>query len=243
MNPCESPNMLKSPPRNMGGYMPALINLIGTRFGRLVVVSRAPGNDNEGKAMWACECDCGQSAVVRGHSLRCGETTSCGCYRREVTAAQSRILHLRHGGARTPEYAAWANMLGRCENPNDQAYKGYGGRGIDVCEEWQNSFEAFRGCVGPRPSADHSIGRIDNDRGYEPGNVRWETRVEQSNNRRSSVLITYRGETLTAAQWGRRAGLASGDLITMRIRKGWRPTDAVRFAMSFGRREKEKGNA
>lgn len=94
----------------------------------------------------------------------------------------------RHGMTGTPEYNAWLKMRKRCGNPKDKAYRNYGARGIHVCPEWQRSFEAFFAHVGPKPSPDLSIDRIDNDRGYEPGNVRWADTSTQNRNRRPFMI-------------------------------------------------------
>jgi hypothetical protein len=99
---------------------------------------------------------------------------------KESVAKRNRI----HGGRYRPEYAVWQAMKDRCLNPNHAAYHNYGGRGIKICPEWQHSFAAFLRDVGPRPSPDLSIDRIDNDGNYEPGNVRWATRSEQTRNQR-----------------------------------------------------------
>lgn len=83
----------------------------------------------------------------------------------------------RHGMSKTPEYRSWAAMVYRCINPNDIAYKNYGGRGITVCERWKNSFPAFYSDIGPKPFPEAEIDREENDGNYEPGNCRWTTKV------------------------------------------------------------------
>lgn len=107
----------------------------------------------------------------------------------------------------TPTFAVWIHMRERCSNPNHASWDRYGGRGIVVCRRWLDSYEAFLHDMGPRPSAGHSIDRIDNDGDYEPGNCRWATAKQQARNRSSSRFITAFGETLCLAEWASRAGL------------------------------------
>lgn len=119
-----------------------------------------------------------------------------------------------------PEYSCWEGMRRRCFSPRDRRYASYGGRGITVCERWAASFEAFLADVGPRPSAQHSLDRKDNNGNYEPGNCRWATRIEQQNNRRCTRELTLNGETKPLTQWAREAGLPRSVLIT-RVKRGW----------------------
>lgn len=103
------------------------------------------------------------------------------------------VQNLRHGEAngrsRTKEYRVWAHIKDRCYRPTDKSYHNYGGRGIGMNEAWRNSYEAFLNGVGRAPSPQHSLDRIDNDKGYEPGNVRWTTQKQQLRNTRRNVLI------------------------------------------------------
>lgn len=133
-----------------------------------------------------------------------------------------------HGMARTSEYRIWTGMKQRCENEKQTGFKDYGGRGIRVCEEWsgEGGFELFFAHIGRRPTTRHTVDRIDNSRGYEPGNVRWATRKEQLRNTRRNVFITLDGETLTAAEWIERKGLRR-DVVYSRLKKGWDPTEAI----------------
>lgn len=162
-----------------GGFvMSSLIDLTGQRFGRLTAISRV--HRPNGKAYWLCKCDCGGETVTNGNSLRRGHSTSCGCRRTETI----RRVCFKHGSVRNPEYQVWTCLKKRCLNPTNSAYHNYGGRGITVCPEWVEDFGAFLAHVGPRPTPQHTIHRIDNDKGYWPGNVRWATKKEQAANQR-----------------------------------------------------------
>lgn len=115
----------------------------------------------------------------------------------------------------------WDGMKDRCNNANSKSYKYYGGRGITICEEWQNDFNAFYEWATANGYADDlSIDRIDVNGNYEPSNCRWATAKEQCNNKRNNVLITYGGITHTAAEWGEITGL-SGNMLAQRARKGY----------------------
>ena len=117
----------------------------------------------------------------------------------------------KHHSAETRSYdserARWRTMIARCTNAASLSFSIYGGRGITVCDRWRESFEAFREDVGPRPSAAHSLDRIDNDRGYEPGNVRWATRRDQARNRRDNHTLTLGGVTACITEWAERTSI------------------------------------
>lgn len=136
------------------------------------------------------------------------------------------IKTIHPDGSRPPEYLAWLSMKARCEYPKGRCFRDYGGRGIKVCEKWKNSYSAFLFDMGPRPTKDHSIVRIDNDGNYEPTNCRWATRSEQQNNRRCNRRVTIHGECMTLSQCANRYGLAKS-LIRQRLDRGWDAETAV----------------
>jgi len=125
----------------------------------------------------------------------------------------------------TSEYRCWTMARNRCRNPRADQYAAYGGRGITFCPVFDD-FKAFLFEVGPRPSMKHSIERIDNARGYEPGNIRWATHTEQCNNRRSNRLIEFGGKTRTMAEWGRITGIGWAN-IQYRLSVGWTVGEAL----------------
>jgi hypothetical protein len=186
--------------------MGKLIDITGKRFGRLVVLHRVPSHN--AKSMWLCRCDCGNQKVILSGSLISGNTTTCGCLKKEVAAN----LKYKHGQAAlstiTSEYRIWIAMKTRCYNPKHRHYKYYGGRGIKVCDRWLASFENFFADMGKRPSNKHSIDRYPNtDGNYEPGNCRWATVEEQGRNRTSNRKIVYRSQEMTIGEFIKALGI------------------------------------
>ena len=169
--------------------MGKLIDLSGQKFGRLTVIERAGVTVHGEHAKWVCLCECGNATTVIGKNLRNGNTTSCGCFRKEQMS-QIGKANKTHGKSHSRLHMVWAGMIGRCNDPNKPCYKYYGGRGITVCDEWRNNFQAFYDWAmgnGYDPNAlygECTIDRINNDGNYEPSNCRWVTMAEQNNNKR-----------------------------------------------------------
>lgn len=212
-------------------------DLTGRRFGRLLVVRRVPTEARGPR--WECVCDCGRTATPLSGQLLGGGVNSCGC----IKAENNRARHQTHGMTDSRVYRIWLGMRNRCHNPNQPHYERYGGRGITVCEAWRNSFEAFLADMGEPPTDKHSIDRIDNARGYEPGNCKWATAKEQATNKRPNPPVTWempKGEghfkaTISEetvreiraspernADIARRIGLSKQSVADIRKRRTWR---------------------
>lgn len=224
-----------------------VVDLTGRRFGRLVV-ERRDGNENadgSGQAMWLVRCDCaadsGQFHRVAGGNLRRGLAQSCGCVRAESLGDRSTTHGLTRGGTRHPLYSTWANIRGRCHNPKSSGFAGYGAKGVTMCGRWRGDFAAFVADIGPRPSPDHSVDRIDVRGGYWCGrvecsecagagrspNCRWATRIEQARNTTRNRNLTINGVTKCLAEWAMEFGI-SAQVVAGRIARGASPEDAVR---------------
>lgn len=189
--------------------MPRLVDRVGHVYGRLKVTSRfecGPASKGQ-RTKWNCECECGATKVATGHELANGDTTSCGCYQRESTVERNR----RHGMTGTPTYRSWYAAKGRCHNPNNAKYASYGGAGIKMCDRWRESFDAFFEDMGARPEGT-TIDRLDQCKGYEPGNCRWATSEEQSRTRGTTKLYRWRGDWMTTRQISNLEGVAFNTL-------------------------------
>lgn len=203
-------------------------NRLGRRYGRLVVVKFSGSPPPKYNATWECVCDCGNVCVVVGHKLG-KDTWSCGCLHRDVTSAKKRTHGESHGEKQTVLYTTWCRAKTRC-SPDWVEARNYYLRGIRVCPQWERSYTEFRDWIikniGHRPSKNHSLDRIDNDKGYEPGNVRWATRSEQTRNTRYTVRVCINGVIRPLLDICEERNLNAA-MVRARLRSGWSINDAI----------------
>jgi len=185
---------------------------VGEVFGRLTALSVVSESE---RTKMLCRCSCGKECEVTVSHLVTGHTRSCGCLQRERTST----ANTQGRKSTSAEYHCWFNILSRCLNPTNKFYDYYGGRGITVCTRWLDVHN-FYADMGPRPSKDHSIDRIDNNGPYCKENCRWATKKEQMRNRRVARILSHNGVSLTLSEWSEKLGI-SKDTLASRLRLGW----------------------
>ncbi len=185
--------------KNEGENIPKKIDLTGQRYGRLVVLHEAP-KDGRAHSRWVCQCDCGNTFVTSTPNLRNGDTQSCGCLRKE----RASETHKMHGDAKSVLYKRWKAMRKRCYNPNNADYPHYGGRGIRVCDEWQNYVNFREWAIQNGYTDDNSkylsLDRINVDGDYSPDNCRFVSMKVQCNNRTNNKRILIDGQSYTISE-------------------------------------------
>ena len=198
--------------------MPKIKDKTGMIVGRLTVIELYSIRPTSKSTMWLCKCKCGNICVVSTENLRKGHTESCGCLAKETLKnnSQKQIKPFRNH----PLYKRWLHIKTRC-NPNYNKAKYYYGKGISMCEEWNNCFDSFyKWAINNGYKDGLTIDRIDNNKGYSPDNCRWVDYKIQENNRTNNKRIEYQGNTHTIAEWSRILGIKDSKLRS-RIRYGW----------------------
>lgn len=192
----------------------------GDKFGRLTIIELLP------QRRVRCLCDCGTERVAFQYNVKSGASASCGCLKSEVTAARSTKHGEARAGRQSPEYVAWMHIIDRCENQSNKDFRWYGARGISVSPKWRHDFSAFLADAGRRPSPLHSIDRIESNKNYEPGNVRWSTATEQARNTSRNAILEIDGVRKCISAWASDYGIGES-CIRLRLKRGWSAKRAV----------------
>ena len=192
--------------------MTKFIDETGNRYGKLTVIKRN-GSSKDHKAMWLCKCDCGNYTTTTGKSLRNGSCTSCGCHRKDVLK-RGMLANKTHGETNCRLYNIWRGIKKRCRLKTDKSYKYYGLKGIDVCDEWYDSYECFRDwSLKHGYNEKLTLDRIDFYGNYTPDNCRWVDYKTQENNRRNTVYVEYEGKTYPRAILADKLGVSNQALL------------------------------
>ena len=204
---------------------------VGSKFGRWTTIAETFVVGGR-KLYVRCRCECGNEAEPAVCTLRNGRSRSCGCIRAEKFLESVT----KHGLCEIPEHQVWADMRIRCSNPRHRKYPNYGGRGIKVCERWDD-FANFIADMGRRPEGSHPSGRamytlerINNDGDYEPGNCRWACYAEQNRNHHRNRLLTHNGKTMCMTDWAAFTGMTV-NTIRKRLTNGWSVHDTLSVPM------------
>lgn len=202
------------------------VDLTGQRFGKLTVIEQVEHHRTSGgysKVQWKCQCDCGNIVTVLADSLKSGNTKACGCESR--SGLEKRTTH---GKSKDRLYRIWQGMRNRCNLSTNKYYHNYGGRGISVCAEWNDSFEDFyEWAIKNGYNENLTLDRRDNNGNYEPSNCHWKDRFYQMNHTRKNHLLTYEGRTQTVAEWAREIGMLYGTLHNRLNRYHWSVEEAL----------------
>lgn len=194
--------------------MGKFVDMTGLKIGRLTVIESVKSS-TANCALWKCKCECGNETIVRSTHIRSGHTVSCGCH--------GKTLKITHGGSTTRLYGIWAGMKRRCY---DETSANYRGRGITMCEEW-NDFGCFRkwamenGYDAHAKRNECTIDRIDNNKGYSPDNCRWVNSKVQCRNKRNNKVLTFKGETHPLVVWSEIIGIKANTLHKRIVYLGW----------------------
>ena len=196
------------------------VDISGKVFNRLTVISRAD-KDIHGRSKWHCLCDCGSETIVRSCNLSSGHTKSCGCFHREATT--------KHGYGYHKLYEVWRHMVDRCYNKSSNRYYRYGSRGISVCDEWKNDVGLFVRWLEKNgyKKGISNIDRINNNKGYYPGNCRVINKELNAKNKCNSVYVVFKGVKMLLIDLADRFNIKRCTLRARILKYGMSVEDAV----------------
>lgn len=191
-------------------------DITGIKTGLLTALRATDERTKSGAVIWIFKCDCGGTKKTDYQPVKAGRIKSCGC------------LYYKHGMTKNRLYNIWVNMRQRCANPKSTKYKNWGGKGVKVCEEWDNSFVSFSNwALKSGYSSNLTIDRIDNDGDYTPENCQWATYKHQARNRKGTRKITANGETMLLCEWAEATGLSRSKIALRIDRYGYTPEQAL----------------
>lgn len=202
--------------------MPNIIDLAGERFGKLVALQFL-GRVNK-HSIFLCICDCGKETTATSNNLRRNHTTSCGCESSKNTIG---VRLATHGKSKHPLFISWVGMRNRCYTPTHNRFEHYGGKGIAVCDEWVDDFQAFYNWAilnGWKKGL--TLDRKENDRDYCPDNCKFSTVAQQNRNRTSNIKLTINGITKILIEWSEEVNVPY-ETIRQRLKNGWIPEEAI----------------
>ena len=216
--------------------MPRFIDLVGKKFNKLTVIERAE-NASSGAVRWKCLCDCGNYTIVRAANLKNGAVKSCGCLLHETENKKT------HGMSKTRIYKEWCAIKNRCLNTNIPTAENYVNRGITICGEWKDDFQAFYDWAMSHGYDDSlTIERKDVNGNYCPENCCWIPFGEQANNRRRNLSIEYNGKTQNLKEWCKELNLDYKRVHNRMSKLGYSFEEAITKPVMTQKRNKEAKN-
>lgn len=201
-------------------------DISGNRYGRLVAISYHHFSAKQRQTFWLCQCDCGRKVIVGKSHLKDGHTKSCGCLQREVSSKVTSARNYKHGHTNERLYKIWTSIKTRCHNERSKGFCDYGGRGIKMCDEW-NDYESFRTWAfanGYDELAERgvtTIDRIDVNGNYCPENCRFISIAEQNRNKRTVRKFEYNGNIYTIPGFANKIGMSRSALYDRFYRGNW----------------------
>lgn len=210
---------------------------VGDKINKLLITDKyyeayKTKTGSKNRSIVVCKCDCGKEKIIRLQHLVNGHTKSCGCWNNEAASQRMTKMNFKHGKADLKNnrlYRTYHSIKCRCYNKNYAQYKDYGGKGIVVCEKWNNDYLSFEKWALENGYQDNlTIDRKDNNGNYEPDNCKWSTMEEQQNNKNNNRIVTAFGESKTAAAWSRDSRcVVTYVAIIYRLSHGWSPEEAI----------------
>ena len=204
---------------------------VGQKYGKYTVQQQTIGKTKH--IRFLCLCDCGNPKNVLAFSLKSGQAWNCGCETKKIRlgawgkkleddkkAWKKKCNNNKHLMSSTKEYRAWIDMKSRCTNKSNKWYPSYGARGVNVCKEWNDSFEAFFNDMGLAPSKKHQIDRKDNNASYSKENCRWTTASKNQRNKSTSRIVSTPRGSMNISDASEFYGL-SQTCINYRLKAGW----------------------